>query len=105
MSITREYDEARAASLQRAVAAAVQALDARFVQLQADTERDLLGPLEVRHARELLDLRQRQLFELSSTMEALAPEDVLRKAQAAEAMHEAQELAQFQVCCRSGGGS
>ena len=61
-------------------------------------QRETLGPLEVQHAREQLALRQRQLFELSSTMEALAPGDVLRKAQAEEALREAQELAKFQVC-------
>jgi hypothetical protein len=64
---------------------------------QADAERELLGPLEVRHAREQLSLRQRQLLELSSTMEALAPQDTLRKAQAADAMREAADLAQFQA--------
>ena len=65
-------------------------------ELQAALEKSVLSELEVKHAREQLEVRQRHLAELATSYQRLAPQDVLRNAEAEQAMKEAEELREFQ---------
>jgi hypothetical protein len=66
--------------------------EARNVALKAALEE-----VELRHAREQLNLRQRQLGEVADTYAKLAPEAVLQRHEAEEAKRAAEELAAFQT--------
>jgi hypothetical protein len=71
-------------------------LNARFEKEKADVQAACIEEIELRHAREQLNLRQRQLGEISDTYAKLAPEAVLQRHEAEEARKEANELAAFQ---------
>lgn len=72
-------------------------LSAEYVGKQDAARETVLQELEVRHAREQLDLRQRQLAQIAEAFRDLAPEQVLRRAAAEEAAREAEEIAAFQA--------
>jgi hypothetical protein len=76
---------------------AVAQLEARFERRRAEVERECVAAMEVKHASQHIDLRQRQLNEIASTMQELAPQDVARRAEAEQAMRDADELRRFQV--------
>jgi hypothetical protein len=71
-------------------------LNARFEKEKADVQAACIEEIELRHAREQLNLRQRQLGEVADTYAKLAPEAVLQRHEAEEARKEANELAAFQ---------
>ena len=53
--------------------------------------------MEAEHARQVIELRQRQLAEVSDAFSSLAPEDILRRHEMETAAAEAAELADFQA--------
>lgn len=80
-----------------AVVAAMKAVDEQF-ELEAESAKiTSLNLLEARHANEQVELRSRQLQEVSTALHRFAPTDVLKRQQAEQAAREADELREFQT--------
>ena len=77
------------------VVKAIEQLEAKYEVLQSDVQIEATSALDKRHAEEQLDLRQRQLAEITHAFEQLAPEDVLKQKQAEQAQRQANELQEF----------
>jgi len=78
------------------VAVEMTRLEEDFAQVQSDAEKRALESMEVKHAKQQMSNKQRQLGELAAMLKAVAPDDKERLAEAERALQEAQELLQFQ---------
>ena len=81
---------------QAAIDAALKEINQRYEAEQATQQAEVLAKLEARHAQEQLDLRHRQLGEVSEAYAELAPDEVLKRHEAEEAQRQAMELKEFQ---------
>lgn len=75
--------------------AAIKELELQYEAKQNEVEHKVRSEVEARHAEELLELRQRQLNEISDAFKQLAPEDVLKRKQMEDASREAEEIEAF----------
>jgi hypothetical protein len=78
------------------IAAASAQLDARYEVEKKSTVSAELETIEVRHAKEQLALKHRQLNEINMAFKELAPHEVARRQEAAQAAQAAEDLAKFQ---------
>ncbi|CAE7220741.1 unnamed protein product, partial [Symbiodinium sp. KB8] len=76
--------------------AAEAAISDAFTQKIAAAEAELDAELSGKHSGEKIELRQRQLAEVSDAFSSLAPEDILRRHEMQAEAEEAEELASFQ---------
>ena len=78
------------------IQAAEAAISDAFTQKIAAAEAELDAELSGKHSGEKIELRQRQLAEVSDAFSSLAPEDILRRHEMQAEAEEAEELASFQ---------
>jgi hypothetical protein len=72
-------------------------LDHECAEQQRTVEASVISELEGKHAKEQIQLRQRQLGEVADAFKQLAPEDAVKRQEMAQAAQMQEELEQFQV--------
>ena len=80
---------------QAAIDERMAAIDREFSDREAQAEAKVTTRLEAKHAREQLELREKQLGEVHDMYQRLAPEEVLERHRAEESKRQANELAKF----------